>query len=148
MLWLHWAPYQEYLNIRILNNLIVLTELFPTLDLLDWRKHIYIYIHTHTRMCVCVCTTMKKHKVFRRWFYLLNYFPTLNVMFLFFFQFIVIKWNKKDEFSIFYFHWWHSLSSKCEVICVQKFILKKSIIHQSIYLSVNIKYHLFHIYLL
>ena len=33
--YLHWAPYQEYLNIRILNNLIVLTELFPT---------IYIYI--------------------------------------------------------------------------------------------------------
>ena len=27
--------YQEYLNIQILNNLIVLAELFPTPDLLD-----------------------------------------------------------------------------------------------------------------
>ena len=28
--YLHWAYYQEYLNIRILNNLIVMTELFHT----------------------------------------------------------------------------------------------------------------------
>ena len=43
--YLHWALYQEYLNIQILNNLIVLTELFPTPDLLDWRIPIYIYIY-------------------------------------------------------------------------------------------------------
>ena len=42
---LHWALYQEYLNIRILNNLIVLTELISTLDLPDWRIPIYIYIY-------------------------------------------------------------------------------------------------------
>ena len=47
-IYLHLALYQEYLNIWNLNNLFVLAELFPTLDLLDWRIH-YIYI------CVCVC---------------------------------------------------------------------------------------------
>ena len=46
--YLHWALYQEYLNIRNLNNLFALTELFPTLDLLDWRIPIYIYMYIHT----------------------------------------------------------------------------------------------------
>ena len=37
VLWcqLHWALNQEYSNIRSLNNLIVLTELFPTPIWLD-----------------------------------------------------------------------------------------------------------------
>ena len=38
--------YQDYLNIRILNILFVLIELFPIPDLLDWKiPYIYIYIY-------------------------------------------------------------------------------------------------------
>ena len=54
---LHGAIYQVYLDIRILNNLIALTELFPTPDLRDWRiplslslslsLYIYIYIYIY-----------------------------------------------------------------------------------------------------
>ena len=60
-IYLHWALYQEYLNIRNLNNLFVLTELFPIPDLLDWRgilqssksgvgnnMYIYIYIYRYS----------------------------------------------------------------------------------------------------
>ena len=49
LLWiyLHWGLYQEYLDIWNLNNLFVLTELFPTPDLLDWRIYIYIYIYIY-----------------------------------------------------------------------------------------------------
>ena len=46
-IYLHWALYQEYLNIRNLNNLIVLTELFPTPDLKVWRITLYIYIYIY-----------------------------------------------------------------------------------------------------
>ena len=49
-IYLHWALYQEYLNIRNLNDLLVLTELFLTPDLLDWRiPYIYIYIYIYIR---------------------------------------------------------------------------------------------------
>ena len=51
---LHWVLYQEYLDIRILNNLIVLTELFPTLDLLDWRIHTHTHTHTHTHIYIYI----------------------------------------------------------------------------------------------
>ena len=45
-IYLHWDLYQKYLNIQNLNNLFVLTELFSTLDVLDWRiPYIYIYIY-------------------------------------------------------------------------------------------------------
>ena len=44
-IYLHWALYQEYLNIRNLNNSFVLTELFPALDLLIEEYLIYIYIY-------------------------------------------------------------------------------------------------------
>ena len=50
-IYLHRALYQEYLNSQNLNNLFVLTKLFPTLDLLDWRIpyiYIYIYIYIYT----------------------------------------------------------------------------------------------------
>ena len=47
-------------NIRILNNLIVLTEMFPTPDLLDWRIP-YIYIYIYIYMCVCVCVCILAH---------------------------------------------------------------------------------------
>ena len=43
--YLNWAIYQEYLNVQILNNLIVLTELVPTLHLLDLRISIYLSIY-------------------------------------------------------------------------------------------------------
>ena len=49
---LHWALYQEYLNIRFLNNLIVLTEFFPTPNLLDWGIPIYIYIYIYIYISV------------------------------------------------------------------------------------------------
>ena len=46
---LHWALYQEYLNIRSLNNLIVRTEFFPSTELPVGRitpsLSIYIYIY-------------------------------------------------------------------------------------------------------
>ena len=47
---LHWALHQEYLNIRSLNNLIALTELFPTPDWQDWRLH----THTHTHIYIYI----------------------------------------------------------------------------------------------
>ena len=41
--------YQEYLNIQILNNSIILMEFFLTPDLLDWRILIYIYNATENK---------------------------------------------------------------------------------------------------
>ena len=46
-IFLPWALYPEYLIIQNLSNLFVLTELFPTPDLLDWRNCVH-------DMCVCV----------------------------------------------------------------------------------------------
>ena len=46
-IYLHWALYQEHLNIRNLNNLFVWTEFFPTPYLLDWRIPLYIYIYIY-----------------------------------------------------------------------------------------------------
>ena len=54
-IYLHWDLYREYLNIRHLNNLLVLTELFPTPDLLDWRiPHIYIYIYIYIYIIIII----------------------------------------------------------------------------------------------
>ena len=52
-IYLHWAFYREYLHIRNLNNLLVPTELFPTLDLLDWRIP-YIYMSIFVYECLFI----------------------------------------------------------------------------------------------
>ena len=57
-IYLHWTLYQEYSNIRNLNNLFVLIELFPTPDLLDWRIPIYIYIYIYVYIYMCAHITL------------------------------------------------------------------------------------------
>ena len=58
-IYLHWTPYQEYLNICNWNNSFVLAELFPTPDLLDWR--IPIYHHHHVMLLAWISLTLSCH---------------------------------------------------------------------------------------
>ena len=64
---LHCVLYKEYLNIRILNNLIVPTDLFPIPDLLDWKipQYLFIYIYIYIYM---ICKRKSNLKSYKYWY--------------------------------------------------------------------------------